>query len=292
MGRARAILKRRKAVMNIRKITRTMQLIATARFQRAFQRVTASKPYAEQIQAMVAKLSAAGTIEHPLLRPCCDTNDLDLLVITGNRGLCGSYNTALLAKAMDFLREQAEQGLKVNLSVAGKKGQAYMRFTGQPMAVEYHVADEPAYQQVEQIAQHYMDRFVAGQTRQVCVVYCRFYSSSRQSPEVLKLLPISCVAGFDEDESADRRPTTEYEFSPQASQLLAELLPEAVKTTLFQCFTEAAACEQVARMVAMKAASDNSEEMIKQLSRQANKARQAQITSELSELLAGSEALS
>lgn len=291
MAKARAIIKRRKAVQNIHKITRTMQLIATARFQRTFQRMSNGRPYVRQIAAMAAKLAAGGEMEHALLAEADQERRVALLLITSNRGLCGGYNTALLGKTRAFMRQRRLEEVKIDLAVVGKKGQAYMRFAREPMEQEYHLPDGPGYQQIEPIAQEYINRFVDGNIDAVYVIYSRFYSSSRQVPEALKLLPASGGLDRPGESQSPQESEQQYEFTPQADQLLAQLLPEVVKAQLFQCFNEAAASEQVTRMVAMKAATDNAEDMIKSLTRQANRARQSQITRELTELMAGSEAL-
>jgi len=288
MAKARAILNRRKAVQNIRKITRTMQLISTARFQRAFNRATAFKPYSEKITAMVANVAQYAQIDHPLLRQADKPGRVAILVITANRGLCGGYNSQVLHTALPFVDQHRQEDRKIQLGVVGKKGLGYLRFLNRRIDKPYLLGDSPTYRQTQEIAEQYMTEFTEGQIDAVHVVYIRFHSSSRQTPHVLQLLPFSPP-----ESTEQQQPTLEayrsYEFTPPAHELLTELLPEAVKVTLYQCFMDAVVSEHVARMVAMKAATDNAEEMIKHLTRQANRARQAQITSELSELMAGSE---
>ena len=252
--------------------------------------MSGGRPYAQQIVAMAAKLAAAGNVEHPLLTEPSQENRIALLLITSNRGLCGGYNTGLLGKALAFVRKRRSQQVNVQMAVVGKKGQAYMRFAREPMEQEYQLPDEPVYQRVEQIAQEYMNRFIDRGIDAAYVIYSRFYSSSRQTPEVLKLLPTTSGLEPSAETRLAQQGEQQYEFTPRADQLLARLLPEVVKAQLFQCFSETVASEQVARMVAMKAATDNAEDMIKSLTRQANRARQAQITRELTELMAGSEA--
>lgn len=283
MAKARAILKRRKAVQNIRKITRTMQLISTARFQRSFNRATASKPYSEKIKHMVAHASKHVQIDHPLLRAVEEPKRIALLVITANRGLCGGYNSQVLAESLEFLGQC--EGRDVELSVVGKKGIAYIRFLKRRITREYLLGDNPNYGQVEEIAQQYIDEFSRGALDAVHVAYTQFHSTSKQEPGIVQLLPVSAVAD-DEEDGVLQPGYRQYEFTPPASDLLAELLPESVKVVLYQCFTDAIVSEHVSRMVAMKAATDNADEMAKHLTRQANRARQAQITRELSELMA------
>ena len=189
MAKARAIGKRRKAVQNIRKITRTMQLIATARFQSAFSRAMASKPYVENITRLVEELSRAqGDIEHPLLKVNHQSNKTALLVLTSNRGLCGGYNSALLRAALGYMREQEAAERKVDLNVVGKKGIAYFKFLNRPMVwTETRFESTPQFDEIDKIAERMMAAYVAGQFDAVHVAYTRFHSASVQRPEVLQL---------------------------------------------------------------------------------------------------------
>jgi len=288
MAKARAILKRRRAVQNIRKITRTMQLIATARFQKAFNRTVAGKPYTQKIMEMVSNIARYATVDHPLLRTPEPVKKVLLLTITSNRGLAGGYNSNILHRSHLFAEEQLSQDRELRVEVVGKKGQAFLKFRGWNIDEFHKLPDEATYSQVAQIADKYMEMFTSGQVDGVYVSYMQFHSTSKQTPNILQLLPLQIC------ETEEIRPVKwsyEYEFSPPAGELLVELLPEAVKVALYQCFRDAAVSEQVGRMVAMKAATDNAEEMIKVLTRQANKARQGQITRELTELIGGAEAL-
>ncbi len=290
MAKARQIVKRRKAVTNIRKITKTMQLIATARFQQAFNRAVASRPYTNKITQLVNELSAAtaGTIEHKLMQqnPAA-TKDL-LLVLTSNRGLCGGYNAGVLRKAAAHLH--AHHDRPTELHVVGKKGNAYFRFIKRVVdRAITTIDDRPRYEQVEPIATEFMSRYEAGEFGAIYVCYMRFISTGKQVPEVIKLLPLS----QDEPSSSAAAATTtaQYDFSPQPEQLLTVLLPQTVKVRLYQSFTDMAVSEQVARMVAMKAATDSAGDMIKNLSRAFNRARQSQITMELLDIVGCAEAL-
>lgn len=290
MAKARQIVKRRKAVTNIRKITKTMQLIATARFQQAYNRAVATKPYTQKITQLVEELSAAtaGTIEHPLMKEFPDAKKDALLVLTSNRGLCGGYNASILRKAVAHL--DAAHGRETELFVVGKKGNAYFRFMrrkiDRPITT---IDDRPRFEQVEPIAKEFMQRFEAGEFGGVYVTYMRFISTGRQAPETTRLLPLRKEA-----EGAESKKTAakvEYEFSPDAEHLLGKLLPQTLKVRLYQCFTDMAVSENVGRMVAMKAATDAAGDMIKNLSRAFNRARQSQITMELLDIVGCAEAL-
>ncbi len=289
MAKARAIVKRRKAVQNIRKITQTMQLIATARYQKCLQRATASKPYTEKITEMIQTLSGLESVDHRLLKPNEGVGRGIMLAITANRGLCGAYNAALLRTATEHRRQLAEQDITPSFEIVGKKGISYMRFLGEQLAETItDVEDHIAYARVAEMAERYMTAYEAGEIARVDVIYTRYHSVGVQRPMVAQLLPIEPTREAVEE---TRRRKPDFEFSPPPKLLLARLIPETVKIRLYQYFNDAILSEQVARMVAMKAATDAAGDMIKHLSSQYNRARQTQITLELLDIVGGSEAL-
>ncbi|MBI4717741.1 MAG: ATP synthase F1 subunit gamma [Planctomycetes bacterium] len=296
MANRRVLIKRRKAVRNIRKITRTMQLIATARFQAAFNRAVAARPYTERIAKLVSDLSGAtGEVEHPLMRAREDVKRSALLVITSNRGLCGGYNANVLRTAVARLDESKAAGVETDVHMVGKKGINYFRFLRRPMAERITtIGDAPKFEQVEPIAAAMMDRFEGGQVGSVHVAYMRFISAGQQRPALIQLLPMvrEVVKGGDgEPDAGAGEPATAYEFSPPPRELLDELLPATVRVRLFQCFVDAAVSEQIARMVAMKAATDAAGDMITSLTRRYNRARQTHITMELLDIVGGANAI-
>jgi F-type H+-transporting ATPase subunit gamma len=278
-------------VRNIRKITRTMQLIATARFQAAFNRAVATRPYTEKLAELVADLSrAAGNVEHPLLQTHDDVPRSALVVLTSDRGLAGGYNANVLRTALGHLDEAAGRGIDTDVHMVGKKGIAYFRFLRRATAeTSSGIGDRPRFEAVEPIANALMDRFVRGEIASAHVAYMKFFSAGVQRPTVVQLLPLKPEAAKGEEAGA---PPVEYEFSPDPRQLLDELLPATVRIRLFQAFNDAAVSEQVARMVAMKAATDAAGDMIKSLTREYNRARQTQITMELLDIVGGANALS
>ena len=295
MANLRALVKRRKAVRNIRKITKTMELIATARFKKALDRATEAEAYTRKIAELAADLSKnAGEVSHPLLATRPVKKSL-LLVLTSNRGLCGGYNGSILREANGTVRKLTAAGTPFDLEVSGKRGQAYFKFQRVPRTREYvQFEDKPSFDQVDAVASRYVDLFISGQVDQVQVVYMKFVSAARQEPVVETLLPLSSV------ETTSRRateaakpvgPAVDYEFLPEAAGILEELVPAAFKARLFKCFLDAAVSEQIARRVAMKAATENAGDLIKDITRVYNRTRQANITKEISELIAGSEAL-
>jgi F-type H+-transporting ATPase subunit gamma len=292
MANRRIILKRRKTVRNTRKITRTMQLIATARFQAAFARTVAARPYTEKLAELVADLSGASEhVDHPLMQTHEDVQRSALVVITSNRGLCGGYNGNVLRASVAHLDEQTAGGIETDVHVVGKKGIGYFRFLGRPMVEQITgIVDAPRFDDVEPLADGLMDRFSKGEISSVHVAYTRFLSAGRQRAEVMQLLPLARETNDDTDDSQTAS-GTEYEFSPDPASLLDELLPATVRARLFQCFLDAAVSEQILRMVAMKAATDAADDMIKTLTRQYNRARQTQITLELLDIVGGANAL-
>ena len=292
MANRRDLVKRREAVRNTRKITRTMQLIATARFQTAYKRAVASKPYTEKLEELVRNLAgAAGELEHPLMRAAESPTESTLLVLTSNRGLCGGYNGNVLRVAGELYEANREAGIANDLRVVGKKGVAYLQFHDWPMSESFtDIDDLPKFEQVEPIANSLMERFVRGETGAVYVAYMKFVSTGKQIPVVEKILPLDAELADAEGES-QAGPEVEFEFSPEPAELLAELLPASVRIRIFQAFTDAAVSEQVARMVAMTAATDAAGEMIKRLTQQYNRARQTAITMELLDIVGGANAL-
>lgn len=308
MAKARAIVKRRKAVRNIRKITKTMQMIATARFQKSLRRAVATKPYSQKIRELVRELAqSVGNVDHPLLRrpdAQSQTNRIAVVVLCSNRGLAGAYNGNVLRTANHFIQEQEAAGKTVDLYVAGKKGVSYFNYLKRTITQRFdQFADQPRYEEVERIAQDFIDQFTSGRIDAVHVAYMNFHSAGVQKPDVLALLPLATM--HDEEQGSPKEKpassadsaahgpiiTTTYDFSPEPRELLDELLPLMLKTAFFQCFLDATTSEHVARMVAMKSATDNADKMEKSLTMQYNRARQSQITTELSEIMGGVEAM-
>ncbi len=298
MANRRVLVKRRKSIRNIRKITRTMQLIATARFQAAYNRAVATKPYNEKLAELVADLSAAaaasGGVEHPLLKEN-DAGKTALVAITSTRGLCGGYNANVLRVALEHLESEEKLGHAVDVHMSGKKGISYFRFLKRPMLEQItSVGDVPRFEQVEPIANALMESFIKGEISAAYVAYMKFVSTGTQRPVVVQLLPLARKAAATDGEaglSSPGAPTGQVEFSPEPKKLLDSLLPASVRVQLFQAFTDAVVSEQVARMVAMKAATDAAGDMIKSLTREYNRARQTAITMELLDIVGGANAL-
>ena len=291
MAKARAIIKRLKAVKNIRKITRTMELIATARFKKAMDRASDAAAYTQKISQIVADLSNSDlSFSHPLLTQPDEQTKNVLLVLTSNRGLCGGYNGGVLRHVTRRIRNAAGDE-ELSLEVAGKRGINFLTFQGFEFNRTFlNFEDKPTFDEVEEIADRYVEGFVKGEIHRLDVAYTKFKSVSRQSAVIETLLPIGSLGDEEEDEKTDGG-GVDYEFLPSPEDILEEIVPAAFKARLFKCFLDAAVSEQIARMVAMKGATENAGDMISDLSMQYNRARQTQITSELSEIIGGAAAL-
>ena len=289
MANARALDKRRKSIRNIRKITRTMELIATARFKKAMDRAHAATDYTKRITQLVADLANAGLeVSHPLLEGREHTNKATLLVLTGNRGLCGGYNTNVQRKGFVRLAEMKEEIPEVKLEVSGKRGIAACKFRKvKPDASYTHFEDKPTFDEVDQLAARYLEEYILGKIDRLDVAYMKFVSISKQVPVVETLLPLGSLG----EPGAESNNSIQYEFLPSAASILEEVVPTSFKVKLFKCFLDSAVSEQVARMVAMKSATEAADKMIKSLTIAYNRARQTQITSEIIEIIGGVEAL-
>jgi F-type H+-transporting ATPase subunit gamma len=306
MANLRALVKRRKAVRNIRKITRTMELIATARFKKALDRATEAEAYTRKIAELVADLGATALeVTHPLLETRETVKRSLLLVLTSNRGLAGGYNGNVLRVATRSLDDRTSEGVPTTLEIAGKRGIAFFRFRGIAADATYtQFEDRPQFDEVEVLANRYIGMFVRGEIDRLDVAYTQFVNSARQQAVVETLLPMTAAqvgeagpsvrqakgAGAESAApgSGERVP---YEFLPDARSILEEIVPVSFKVRLFKCFLDAAVSEQIARMVAMRGATENADEMVKSLTMLYNRARQAQITRELAEIIGGAAAL-
>lgn len=292
MAKARALDKRRKSIRNIRKITRTMELIATAQFKRAMDRASAATAYTDRITALVRDVARSGLeFTHPLLQPREEPDKAILLVLMANRGLCGGYNGSVMRLAVARLSELRKTVSGVRLEVSGKRGISAFRFRKvQPDETFTHFEDKPTFDEVDVLATRYLKAFESGELDRLDVAYTKFESLSRQRAVVQTLLPLAELEGAEEQPETPAAESP-YEFLPSAESILDEVVPTSFKVRLLKCFLDAAVSEQIARMMAMKAATENADSMISHLSMVYNRARQGQITSELLEVISGAEAL-
>jgi len=287
MAKTRELVQRRKAITNIRKITRTMELIATARFKKALDRATEAEAYTRKIAELAADLSASGAdVKHPLLETRTEVKNAQLLVLCSNRGLCGGYNANILRAANERIKQVRADGSTLHLDLSGKRAIAYYRYQRIDAENKYQqFEDKPKFEDVNEIAERYIRAYITGQVDRVEVAYMKFLNAARQTPVVETLLPLAPVT------TQKATATVDYEYLPAAAEILEEILPESFKVRLFKCFLDAAVSEQIARRVAMKAATEAAGDMIKNLTRLYNRSRQAQITKEIAEIVGGAEAL-
>lgn len=272
------------------KITRAMELIASSRIVKAQQRVEASRPYAVQLtQAMEDVAAQAGSVSHALLDDREDPAKVGVLVLTSDRGLAGSYNSNVLKIAERQLESIRGRGLEPVLYISGKKGVGYFRFRGVPIHQDWQGHSEvPSYDVAIEIGRRLIQDFGAREIDELHCVYTDFRSAFTLRATEQRFLPIAPeeVAG------EGSGPSAEYLFEPGATEILDHLLPQYLITKVYAALLESAASENAARRRAMKAATDNAEELIKIYTRQANRARQDEITTEISEIVGGAEALS
>jgi F-type H+-transporting ATPase subunit gamma len=296
MANPRELDNRRKSIRNMRRITRTMELIATARFKKAMDRASAATSYTDRITQLVTDLTKSGLeVSHPLLESRDNPERATLLVLTANRGFCSGFNGTLIRAGLNRYDQLNEELSEVKVEVSGKKGISGFGYRSIEVNQAYtQFEDKPSFDEVDEIASRYLDEYAAGKLDRLDVVYTKFETISRQKLAVETLLPLGAFSANKETASADDEPTggqTQYEFLPSPESILEEVVPTSFKVKLFKCFLDSAVSEQIARMVAMKAATENAGDLIKNLSMQYNRARQGRITSELMDLIGGVEAL-
>ena len=296
-GASKNIRKRIKSVASTKKITRTMEMVATSKLQRTQGRVIASRPYQAAMRVLVTALSSAVTSlgGAPLFEKRTPTKRVIVLLLTSNRGLCGGYNANLVRKCAEHVRSVAAEGAEVILHVAGRKGLAAMRFAGVAVASgRTDLTDRPTFAEAESVAAPLLEAFLAREVDRVDVVFADFRTASQQPPTAATLLPIGAEAGQPAAKSGahgEAPSADEYLFEPSATDILKALGAVYVTNTVYRMLLSAVASEMLSRRVAMKNASDNAKEMERSLTRAYNKARQAGITQEIAEIVGGAAAL-
>ncbi len=292
MANPKELDKRRKSVRNIRKITRTFELIATANFKKAMDRASAATAYTDRITNLVADLTKTGLeVSHPLLEQRAVTSNATLLVLTANRGFCGGYNGNLIRAGLERWNQLQVEVPSCRLELSGKRGIGGFKFRGFVADQTYtHFEHKPSFGEVESLANRFLDEYITGKLDRLDVVYMKYVSIARQIVTVETLLPLGSL-GANSAEEAATGTGPQYDFLPSPESILEEVVPTSFKVKLFKCFLDSAVSEQIARMVAMKAATENAGDLIKSLSMQYNRARQGRITSELMDLIGGVEAL-
>jgi F-type H+-transporting ATPase subunit gamma len=311
----RALRRRIRSTQSTKKIFSAQELIAGARIVRAQARVEASKPYAREITRVLSALASSASLDHALLTERQNPRRAAVLVITSDRGFAGSYNVNVLRRTEELLSLIRQEGKEPVLYVVGRKGETYYSFRNREMSQTFTgFSEQPNYPDAQEVGRVLIDAFAAGEddeeggagaddilgVDELHIVYTEFRSLLSQVPVAKRMAPLEVeeVEEFDyevEDRAAGRTGDsgvpTSYEFEPSAEGLLDALLPKYITTRIYAAMLEAAASESASRRRAMKSASDNAEELAKNLSRQANQARQAEITQEISEIVGGADAL-
>jgi F-type H+-transporting ATPase subunit gamma len=286
MAKTRDIKRRIKSVESTQQITRTMEMVATSKLKRSQDRLTASRPYGGEIKTFIQSLIASNpSISHPLLESREEETNTALLLLTSNRGLCGAFNSNLIKKTHALYDKLKEEGKGPSLYIAGKKGIGFFRFREYPIESGYTELPElPSPADVAELAERFISLYTSGSIDKLILIYNQFRSPVEQRPTIETVLPIPTEVP-DED-------MEDYIMEPVPDQILGRLLPMYVHSAIRMTLVESTTSEQGARRTAMKSATDNADEMITYLVRSFNKARQAQITQEISEIVGGANALS
>jgi F-type H+-transporting ATPase subunit gamma len=295
MASVQDIKRRIRSVRNTRKITRAMELVAAAKLRRAEARIEAMRPYADTMRELIGGVGrAAGSVRTlPLLQQRESIDTVLLVPLTGDRGLAGAFNAQVMRRSFALERELRDAGTTVRWLVAGKKGRSTLTFRGRGLDGEYTgFTDRPAYPDAQAIAHRIADLFIEGEADRVVLVYNTYVSALTQRVTEQDVLPISAeILESDEEERAAAAMRGDFIFEPEPEEILARLLPVYVETQIYRALLESAASEQGARMTAMRNASKNAGELIDRLTLDMNRARQAEITQEILEVVAGAEAL-
>lgn len=289
MAKGRELKGRIKSVENTRKITRTMEMVATSKMKRAADRVSAARPYALALGEVLSHVYTPELAEQfPLLRRPAQIKRAALVVLTANRGLCGAFNTNLLRESRARIAEWEGKGVSVELHLVGRKGIGFFKYLGRATASSRSdIGDRPTSADAASLIDDLMARYAAGELDAVFITYAKYKSALSTPPATEQVLPVLAPSTSDSGSAAAR----DFILAPSAQDILEALLPLYVRNTVYRALVETAAGEQGARRTAMKNATDNATEMLQLLKRTYNSARQAQITQEIAEIVGGASAL-
>ena len=290
-GQERVLRRRIRSVESTKKITRAMELIAASRIVRAQQAIAAARPYVGKLREVVSHLAESPeAANHPLFRDVESAQRVAIVLITADRGLAGGYNSNIIRTVERMVRDHRAAGRDVQLVALGRKGVNYFNFRRQPILFsQIGVSERPTYEDARRVVSAVIPPFEAGELDQIELVYTRFISLGAQAVEMRQLVPLAA----DQLETGSEAPTerTVYEFEPEPDEILDRLIPSWLEAEVLTAMLDAAASEQAARQRAMKAATENADELIKNLRRVMNRARQDAITTEIMEIVGGAEAL-
>ena len=289
MASARDIKKRIVSVKSTKKITRTMELVSTAKSKKAVDRVQAAMPFASKTQELIGSLVEGSTIHHPLLRLPDKPKKIALLVTTANRGLCGAFNNNVVKLSMNRYEELKKEGVEVNLYIIGKKGVSVFKFNNYEIEETYtHIDDRPTFEQAQEFADLFIKLFSEEKIDGAEIIYTKYFSAGSQRAHIQSVLPLQ----LESDDEAEASFAGEAIFEPSPEAILYSLLPRAVRVMYYRALLDSAASEQIARRIAMKNATGAASDMIKDMTLQYNRARQAKITQEIAEIVSGAESVS
>jgi F-type H+-transporting ATPase subunit gamma len=292
-GKERELKRRIASVQSTKKITRAMELIAATRVVKAMQRADAARPYARQITSVIENLAAGGAeTDHPLLREVDEVKKVGFIVMAGDRGLAGAYNSNPIRAAEHEVMAHELEGRQYSLFCVGKKATSYFRFRHYRVDHSYvGFTDNPSYDDARQIADEVAEAFMSGEIDEVELIYTEFKSMGTQNVSVRRFLPLEDTTTMAEVGGGSAEAVAAFEFEPSPEAVLEALLPRYVEARLFGALLDCAASEHANRQRAMKSATDNADDLITSLSREMNSARQASITTEIMEIVSGAEAL-
>ncbi len=297
MAKSGELKRRIRSVGKTRQITKTMEMVSTSKLKRASDRVHAARPYAESLMGVIRRLISPELQERfALLRQPEQVRRAAVVLITSNRGLAGAFNVNLIREARRLLERLRAQGAEVELHAIGKKGISYFRFKRETLATARNdITDRPSAEDAISVIDPLRDRFERGELDEVYVVYAQFRSALSTPPAVMKVLPVQASTSKSAEPTASAEAkggfAANYILSPSAAEILSRLLPLYVRNSMYRALVETAAAEHGARRSAMKSATDNAGDMLDILSRTYNRARQAQITQEIAEIVGGAAAL-
>ena len=304
MEKTRAIKNRIKSVSGTRKITKAMEMIASSKIRKAQDRILEARPFISKIEDLITDIACYTTVHHPLLRSREKVKNVLVMGVTADRGLCGGYNSNVIRLIERTLKKIRDEGKSYKLDILGTRGKNHFRYMGYEINRIYeNLSDHPKFLDAREIAEEIIRSYIAEEVDEVIICYTRFKNPAEQVPSSFYLLPIPIMSQFEENNSAasevgmamvgDRvcRLAPEFMYEPSHENVLESLLPAYIYTIVYMALLESTASETGARMTAMKNASDNAEEMIKDLNRKYHRARQQQITMEITEIVSGADAL-
>ena len=306
MEKSRDIRNRIKSVTGTRKITKAMEMIASSKIRKAQSRIFEARAFIEKIEEVITDISFySGLVSDPLLAPHKEEKVVLVIGLTADRGLCGGYNANIIRLIEHNIKGLRSQGSDVKLDIIGTRGRNYFRYTGFPVSNIYeNLSDYPRFLDAREISKDIISRYISGEVDKVVICYTRFKNAAEQIPSIRQILPISIEEKIVRGEIKEIAPgkvqigdrlcliNSEFMFDPAPQEILGSLLPQYIYTTIYGVLLEATASETGARMTAMKSASDNAEDMIKDLAQLYHRARQQQITMEITEIVSGAQALS